>query len=113
MALAHHGRVQGQRGARDVREGGSRPHPRIQGPQTLACPTACLPTRVPSCVPTTDKEQGLSLNKGPSRLTVTSLAQGMLDSPVPFYHQNDLTSIPTTQPAWLQRVAPEARVHQV
>jgi hypothetical protein len=40
------------------------------------------------------------------------LLQGMLDSPVPFYHQNDLTSIPTTQPAWLQRVAPEARVHQ-
>ena len=40
------------------------------------------------------------------------LAQGMLDSPVPFYHQNDLTSIPTTQPAWLLRVAPEARVHQ-
>ena len=31
---------------------------------------------------------------------------------MPFYHHNDLTSIPTTQPAWLQRVAPEARVHQ-
>ena len=43
---------------------------------------------------------------------VEYFSQGMLDSPVPFYHQNDLKAIPTAQPAWLQRVAPEARVHQ-
>ena len=42
----------------------------------------------------------------------TAPLQGMLDCPMPFYKQSDITSIPTAQPAWLERVAPEARVHQ-